>query len=174
MKFMFSRYELKTINKRLVRGRNQSASEGKFMGSMAPYGYRAFKLPGEKGNSLCIEPEEAKVVQMIFEMYGKQGIGEWGQTSIANIINNEVYLGKIRWRREPVKRVVKDGMLAKKRILNDDYELYEGRHEPIITEEQWNMAKAAQKRETTPPITKIVSYGIPLPAFWSVVNAVQL
>ena len=37
MKFMFSRYELKTINKRLVRGRNQSASEGKFMGSMAPY-----------------------------------------------------------------------------------------------------------------------------------------
>lgn len=39
MKFMFSRYELKTINKRLVRGRNQSASEGKFMGSMAPYGY---------------------------------------------------------------------------------------------------------------------------------------
>ena len=169
MKFMFSRYELKTINKRLVRGRNQSASEGKFMGFMAPYGYRAFKLPGEKGNSLCIEPEEAKVVQMIFEMYGKQGIGyntiayqlnqmhipsrigEWGQTSIANIINNEVYLGKIRWRREPVKRVVKDGMLAKKRILNDDYELYEGRHEPIITEEQWNMAKAAQKKEKPHP-----------------------
>ena len=130
MKFMFSRYELKTINKRLVRGRNQSASEGKFMGSMAPYRYRAFKLSGEKGNSLRIEPEEAKVVQMIFEMYGKQGIGyntiayklnqmhipsrigEWGQTSVANIINNEVYLGKIRWRREPVKRVVKDGMLA--------------------------------------------------------------
>lgn len=49
MKFMFSRYELKTITKRLVRGRNQSASEGKFMGSMAPYGYRAYKLPGEKG-----------------------------------------------------------------------------------------------------------------------------
>ena len=38
MKFMFSRYELKTINKRLVCGRNQSASEGKFMGSMASYG----------------------------------------------------------------------------------------------------------------------------------------
>lgn len=75
MKFMFSRYELKTITKRLVRGRNQSASEGKFMGSMAPYGYRAYKLPGEKGNSLMIVPEEAKVVQMIFDMYGKQGIG---------------------------------------------------------------------------------------------------
>ena len=134
MKFMFSRYELKTINKRLVRGRNQSASEGKFMGSMAPYGYRAYKLPGVKGNSLRIEPEEAKVVQMIFDMYGQQGMGynaiayalneihiparkgAWSQTSVANILTNEVYLGKIRWRREPVKRVIKDGMLAKKRI----------------------------------------------------------
>lgn len=75
MKFMFSRYELKTITKRLVRGRNQSASEGKFMGSMAPYSYRAYKLPGEKGNSLMIVPEEAKVVQMIFDMYGQQGMG---------------------------------------------------------------------------------------------------
>lgn len=162
MKFMFSRYELKTINKRLVRGRNQSASEGKFMGSMAPYGYEPYKLPGTKGNSLRIIPDEAGVVRMIFDMYGQQGMGynaiayklndlgipartgEWAQTSIANIINNEVYLGKIRWRREPVKRVVKDGMMAKRRILNDDYELYEGLHEAIVTQEQWNLAKAAQ------------------------------
>ena len=164
MKFMFSRYELKTINKRLVRGRNQSASEGKFMGSMAPYGYRPYKLAGQKGNSLRIEPEEAKVVQMIYDMYGKQGMGynaiayalndmhiparkgEWSQTSIVNILTNEVYLGKIRWRREPVKKVVKDGFLAKTRILNDDYELYDGIHEPIITEEQWELVKAAQKK----------------------------
>jgi DNA invertase Pin-like site-specific DNA recombinase len=164
MKFMFSRYELKTINKRLVRGRNQSASEGKFMGSMAPYGYRTYKLPGEKGNSLRIEPEEAKVVQMIYDMYGQQGMGynaiayalndmhiparkgEWGQTSVVNILTNEVYLGKIRWRREPVKRVVKDGFLAKTRIINDDYDLYDGRHEPIITQEQWDKVKAAQSK----------------------------
>ena len=165
MKFMFSRYELKTINKRLMRGRNQSASEGKFMGSMAPYGYRTYKLPGEKGNSLRIEPEEAKVVQMIYDMYGKQGMGynaiayalndmhiparkgEWSQTPIVNILTNEVYLGKIRWRREPVKRVVRDGFPAKTRILNDDYELYDGMHEPIITEEQWEMAKAVKKKK---------------------------
>ena len=171
MKFMFSRFELKTINKRLVRGRNQSASEGKFMGSMPPYGYRAFKLPGEKGNSLRIEPEEAKVVQMIFEMYGKQGKGytaiayalndmhiparkggEWNFGSIVNILNNEVYLGKIRWGKEPVKRVIKDGMVAKKRIQNDDYELYEGRHEAIITQEQWDLVKAAQKKRNHSPV----------------------
>ena len=162
MKFMFSRYELKTINKRLVRGRNQSASEGKFMGSMAAYGYEPYKLPGVKGNSLRVIPHEAEVVRMIFDMYGQQGIGynavayklndlgipsrtgQWGATSIVNIINNEVYLGKIRWRREPVKRIMKDGRMAKKRILNDDYEVYDGLHEPIITQEQWDLAKNAQ------------------------------
>lgn len=174
MKFMFSRYELKTINKRLVRGRHQSASEGKFMGSMAPYGYRAYKLPGVKGNSLRIEPEEAKVVRMIYDMYGQQGMGynaiayalndmhiparkgKWSQTSIVRILTNEVYLGKIRWRREPVKKVVKDGFLAKTRILNDDYELYDGLHEPIITQEQWERVKAAQtkRNHTSTHITR--------------------
>ena len=169
MKFMFSRYELKTINSRLVRGRNHSASEGKFMGSMAPYGYRIVKLPGEKGNSLTIEPEEAQVVRMIFDIYGQQGMGynaiayrlndlhiparknQWSQTSIVNILNNEVYLGKIRWRYEPTKCVIKDGLLAKKRILNEDYEIYDGRHDPIITQEQWDRVKAVQKNRGHPP-----------------------
>lgn len=164
MKFMFSRYELKTINNRLARGRTHSASEGKYMGSMAPYGYRIVKLPGEKGNSLNIQPEEAKVVQMIYDMYGQQGLGynaiayrlndlcitarkgRWSQTSIVNILNNEVYLGKIRWRYEPSKRVVKDGMLAKKRILNENYEVYDGRHEPIITQEQWDRVKMVREK----------------------------
>ena len=169
MKFMFSRYELKTINKRLVRGRNQSASEGKFMGSMAPYGYRAYKLPGVKGNSLLIDPAEAEVVKMIYTLYGQQSLGynaiayrlndmhiparagQWSQTSVVNILNNEVYLGKIRWRYEPVKRVVKDGMLAKKRIKNDDYELYDGLHDPIITQEQWDLVKKVQASKNHTP-----------------------
>lgn len=163
MKFMFSRYELKTITKRLVRGRNQSASEGKFLGSVAPYGYRAYKLPGVKGNSLKIEPNEAEVVRMIFDMYGEQGIGyntiayqlnqmhipsqtgTWGQTSITNILSNEVYLGMIRWKHEPTKRIVKDGMIAKKRVKSKDYELYKGLHDPIITQEQWDRVKAKQQ-----------------------------
>ena len=39
--------------------------------------------------------------------------GEWGQTSVVNILTNEVYLGKIRWWRGLVKKAVKDGFLAK-------------------------------------------------------------
>lgn len=163
MKFMFSRYELKTITKRLVRGRNQSASEGKYLGSVAPYGYRPYKLKGTKGNSLEIVPEEAEVVRMIFDMYGMKGIGyntiayklnqmhipstngTWSQSSITNILNNETYLGKIRWKYEPSKKVVKNGMLVKKRVANRNYELYDGLHEAIITQEQWERVKDMQR-----------------------------
>ena len=104
-------------------------------------------------------------IDRIFDMYGSQGMGytaiayalndmhiptrkgaEWNFGSIVNILNNEVYLGKIRWGKEPVKKVIKDGMIAKKRFQNDSYELYEGRHEAIITQEQWDLVKAAQKK----------------------------
>ena len=53
MKFMFSRYELKSINTRLVRGRNISASEGKFMGSVSPYGYECFLLGKHTVERVC-------------------------------------------------------------------------------------------------------------------------
>ena len=42
--------------------------------------------------------------------------------------------------------------LSKKRIQNDEYELYDGLHEPIITEEQWERVKAAQKQRNHNPV----------------------
>lgn len=162
MKFMFSRYELKSITTRLVRGRNISASEGKFMGSVSPYGYEIYKLEGEKGNSLQIIPEQAEVIRMIYEWYaagdGYNGIahrlnemhipskfGEhWVQHSVLSILTNEVYLGKIRWKREPTTRIVQNGQVVKKRELSNDYLVFEGRHEPIISQEQWDRVRAVQ------------------------------
>ena len=159
---MFSRYELKSITTRLVRGRNISASEGKFMGSVSPYGYEIYKLAGEKGNSLRIVPEQAEIVRMIYEWYaagdGYNGIAHrlnemhipcklgshWVQNSVLSILTNEVYLGKIRWKREPTTRVIENGQVIKKRELSNDYMVFEGRHEPIISQEQWDKVRAVQ------------------------------
>jgi DNA invertase Pin-like site-specific DNA recombinase len=160
MKFMFSRYELRTITKRLIRGRNQSAAEGKYLGSSPPYGYDIIKLKGEKGNSLEINPEQAKVVQMIFDMYTEQNMGvetilyelnkmhiptqkqggKWAKTTVLDILRNPVYIGKIRWKKYVTTKVMVDGKLTKKRVRNDDHELHDGLHEPIITEEQFQRA----------------------------------
>ena len=57
-----SRREYKTINRRLIRGRESSASEGKYLGSIAPYGYNRVKLPNDKGYTLEPHPTEAEVV----------------------------------------------------------------------------------------------------------------
>ena len=58
-----SRREYKTINRRLIRGRDSSASEGKYISSIAPYGYKRVKLENEKGFTLEPVPEEAEVVK---------------------------------------------------------------------------------------------------------------
>ena len=172
MRFMFSRYELKSITTRLVRGRNVSASEGKFMGSVSPYGYEIYKLQGEKGNSLKIVPEQADVVRMIYDWYvagdGYNTIAHklndmhipcksgtrWVQHSVNSILDNEVYLGKIRWKREPTVRVMENGQMVKKRELSKDYLLFEGRHEPIITQEQWERVKQTQKGRQTSSVRR--------------------
>lgn len=170
MKFMFSRFEFKTISKRLVAGRESSAKEGKYVGSKAPYGYETTKLKGEKGYTLKIHPEESKVVQMIFDWYTKDGLGtgqisdrlnelhikprhsvEWTASTISGILKNEHYIGLVVSKRYPLKKRFEDGKLVKKSYRNKDYKLYEGRQEPIISEEQFELAKKIRESNYIAP-----------------------
>lgn len=166
MKFFFSRFEYKTINKRLVNGRNTSASEGKYVGSVPPYGYEKYKLPGVKGNSLKIVPEQAKIVQLIFDLYTEQGLGygkicreldrlgiqatyplkRFDRHVIERILKNPVYIGKIRYKFKQTQKTISDGKIKKKRVRNrENHDLYDGLHEAIISEEQWYKAQEARK-----------------------------
>lgn len=164
MKFMFSRYEHKTITKRLVRGRRDSVAEGKVVMSKPPYGYEIYKLNGVKGNSMRIVPEQAKVVQMIFDMYNEQGMGyntivyelnrlhiptingkPWSQSSVVNIITNETYTGKTVWGKSVIKKTIQNGELKRKRVMQKDYNIFDGLHEPIITQEQFDKAVRIRK-----------------------------
>ena len=173
MKFMFSRYEHKVIKKRLVAGRNASASEGKWVGSKAPFGYKSIKLKGEKGYTLEINPEEARIVKLIFNLYTEENMGsrtiawhlnklhlktktgvEWTETSVTNVLKNEVYMGKIRWGRYTEEKKFEGGQIVKKRVHTKDYELHDGLHEPIITEEQFYLVKK-MRSEKYHPSTKI-------------------
>lgn len=170
MKFMFSRYELQTINKRLKAGRATSQKEGKYIGSIAPYGYEIVKIKGEKGNTLKILPEEAKFVEMIFDWYTKEGLGtgqianrlndlhvpprnaaEWISSTIRQIIENEHYIGKTLSKKRPIKKMFVDGQLVKKPYRSKEYELFEGRHEAIITEEQFELAQTIKKEKYVAP-----------------------
>ena len=157
-----SRREYKTINRRLIRGRESSASEGKYIGSIAPYGYDRVKLAQEKGYTLQPRVEEAEVVRRIFSMFlqqaGTKAIanalndrhiptrhGElWTYSTVGQILANPVYMGKIRrgWSRQI--RSVEDGRV-KKRIKRhksmDDYQLFDGLHPPLVSEEDFMLAQ---------------------------------
>ena len=171
MKFMFSRYELSTIRKRLITGRDTSVKEGRFMGSTAPYGYKIIKLKGEKGNTLEVIPEEAQVVRMIFDWYTQDGLGagqiadklniihikprkvnEWSTEVVRKILINEHYIGKLPWKKHLVGKKFIDGQLQKKKYVNKEYEVHDGRHEPIISEEQFELAQQIRQDNRTRPI----------------------
>ena len=64
-----SRREYKTINRRLNAGRLASCKEGKFVGSVTPYGYTKEKLKNQKGYKLVPDLEESKVLKLIFDLY---------------------------------------------------------------------------------------------------------
>ena len=63
-----SRREYKVINRRLQRGRILSVKEGKYVGSVAPFGYDRVKIKGDKGYTLR-KNAEANTVKIIFDLY---------------------------------------------------------------------------------------------------------
>lgn len=167
MSLMFARWELNTIRKRLVRGRNESAKEGRYLGSVAPYGYKIVKIPGDKGNTLEPIEHEAEVVRIIFDLYANHDLGyekiakrlnrmnlkmrngnAWGKSTIVNIINNPCYIGKIRWRYSVAEKKLVDGKVKKSRVVNHDREVHEGLHPAIISEELYDKARARQGNQT--------------------------
>ncbi len=162
-----SRREYKTINRRLQRGRLQSIKEGKYVGNVTPYGYSREKIKGDKGYKLVINPDEAKVVKIIFDLYTNQKIGTnliakeldklnikprnqeyWSQQTIRSILDNPVYIGKIRWGARATQKHSANGIIIKSRPRAKSYELINGLHEPIISEEQFNQAITVRKSHT--------------------------
>jgi len=137
------------------RGRYLSVAAGNFIGNRAPYGYNRIKIPDGKKecHTLEINPDEAPVVKLIFDLYLK-GYGafkimdrlhelgirsprgkRWSQTSIRTILANEHYIGKVRWDYKKTVQTVKDGEIVTSRPTAENYLLYPGKHPAIIDEE---------------------------------------
>lgn len=169
-----SRREYKTINRRLQRGRLESIKEGKYLGSIAPYGYKRKKLDKEKGYTLEVVSEEAEVVKLIFDMYAKQnkGIGlitrylnsleikprkadVWVIATIQDILKNPIYIGKIKWNSRPTSKNVVDGKVIKHRKRNkkEDIILVDGLHESIIEEQLFNSVQESLSIKSKTSVT---------------------
>ena len=177
-----SRREYKAINRRMQRGRLASIKEGKYVGNIPPLGYRRKKLEHEKGWTLEINPEEAEIVRLIFDLYTtglKQpdgsferigvskiahhleslGIrprkgGTWSIASVRDILINPVYIGKVRWNWRPAKKKMVDGQRVIERPRNnaESYTLVDGLHPALITQQVWDQAQFFMKQNAPRPI----------------------
>lgn len=165
-----ARKELKIINRRMQRGRVKSVEEGNYIGTYPPFGYK-FEGHG-RTRRLLIDPETAPIVKMIFELYAAglggskiayklNDMGYKTQTgkafyhhSIINIIKNPIYIGKLTWGKKKYYK----GNLNKRRTVElvprDDWTLYDGKHESIITEELYNDALKQLNNKTLPPSSR--------------------
>ena len=166
-----SRREYKTINRRLQRGREMSVREGKYVGNIPPYGYRREKLVRDKGYKLIPEPEEAKVVVLIFRWFtvDRLGVttirnklnalriptrkgGPWSDETVRCVLTNPVYIGKLRWGgRAQVKKVI-GGEVVTVRPRAKSPLIVDGKHEAIISEDTYFLAQKLLSANSTPPI----------------------
>lgn len=162
--------ERENIKEQTMAGRQQKARDGKWNGGFAPYGYKLVHKDGEKGKVLEIDEKEAELVRLIYDKFvntnmGANGIAKWlnehGYTKTVRqngtmptlsahfvklVLDNPVYMGKIAYGRRKTEKI--DGTRNEFHIVKqaeDAYEIYDGIHEAIVTEEMWYEAYAKRK-----------------------------
>jgi hypothetical protein len=80
------------------------------------------------------------------------GLPEWNRETVRAILTNPVYYGKIKWNASMTVKQLVGGQLVKGRKKMKDTEHYmefEGKHEGLITEEQFKAAQNGEKRDKT-------------------------
>ena len=171
LSLFMAKQEYRTITRRMLQGRLDSAKEGKWpTGGAAPYGYEIYKLKGQKGQSLRIVPEEAELVREIFQLYTEDELGShkiathfnslgyhhregkrWTSAHVERILSNPCYTGKLRYKRRQTVTAMESGKVVKRRTLNEAGQLvYDGLHEAIISEEIYRRAQEIRKQHAMP------------------------
>lgn len=152
------------------RGRELSVENGNYIGSKPPYGYDI--VPVKEGKRTCYtlipNSQQAPIVKLIFEMYrdglGSQAIArrlnemgvptatgsKWVAASLCKMRRNQHYIGKVIWNRRRVVQSMADGEVVTSRPLNDEYIIFQGKHEPLIDMDLWNAVQ--EIRDKIPPV----------------------
>ena len=156
--FFMARQEWSLINERMQDDKFADVTEGQYMGSVAPYGYRRKKI----GKIKTLEPDEDDAA-IVLEMYrwGVEdglsvcqiqrklnamkiptpgGSTEWSYQIVDKIMRNEHYIGKIVWGKCRSMKVMEQPApgvrkAVPKRVYCDDYFTTKGLHQAIVPEE---------------------------------------
>lgn len=148
-------------------GMKQRARQGKWNGGKV-LGYESVEIEGstfrkKKETRLEVVESEAALVRMIFEKYASgKGIKaianelnhlgyktKWGKpfsvVAVKDILNNPLYVGKIRFNKQ------ENWTNKRRKGTNKEPILVPGEHDPIISEELWNTVQAMYKTKSEKP-----------------------
>jgi len=169
--------ERDNISVQTMAGRREKARQGGWNGAKPPYGYTL-----NDGN-LVILPEEAEHIKVIFDKYvntnlGFIGVARWMNEHgyvkkvnthnglnvftdhfVEDVIQNYTYCGKISYGKR--KLVPVEGAEEEyHRIETSEFDVHEGKHEALISEEIWEAAQAKRiaNRGRRNPIDKDHQY----------------
>lgn len=154
--------ERENILVQTMEGRRQKAREGKWNGGFAPYGYKL-----EKGKLLIAE-DEVDVIRLIYDKYVHTDMGVVSIATYLNehgykkkkrqnntldmfsahfvtlVLDNPVYCGKIAFGRRKTEKIAGTRNLFHI-VKQDDYPIYDGIHEAIVSVEDWELAQKKRK-----------------------------
>ena len=167
-KTFMSRREYKIINKRLRRGLQRSIQEGCYV-SNAPYGYRKAVVGRRPTLEIC-EPE-AEFVRIMYRLYadgfGCQSIAgqvnamgarprrsaAFSRNSVAQILRNPTYIGKIVWDQKTHIKKNSGGNLRRVTIYNprEKWTVTDGLHPPIIDRDLYDEVQEIMAGRRHPP-----------------------
>lgn len=157
--------ERENILVQTMAGRKEKARGGEWNGGFAPYGYNLID------GKLVIAQEEAKVIKVIYNQFATTNKGinaiaaylnnsneyqkkkrqngtldAFSASFVKGVLDNPVYMGKIAFGRRKNEKV--QGERNKFHIVKQqDFPIYNGIHEAIVSEELWQAVQ--EKRKAT-------------------------
>ena len=149
--------ESRKVSERVKAGQHVSREKGTLYGTGNILGYDRI------GDTYVVNPEQAKTVRMIYDMYIHDGIGtgkiaqrltqmgrlnasglnKWSHGVISRILNNQTYMGIMAYGKS-----YSNNYLDQKRVNNFDKSSYmyvKGDFPAIVTEEEWYQAQAIKE-----------------------------
>jgi site-specific DNA recombinase len=139
----FADWYLKNLSRETKRGKKNIVDSG-YQNNQVPFGY--YRAPGEKDPRLV--PEEAEIIQKIFEMYETGG---YTDAAIALWINEQGF--KTRkgkpWTKDAVRTTLQlDFYYGAVKHLS---ELFPGKHEPILSKGLFDRVQKVRKTHFAKP-----------------------